>query len=89
MQFVLANLGENVMEKLHRSNALESFGSSGLYLTVGGAEAEISSIWKAEMPKRFTRKHGVKHLPQYFWIPAYNKKCAGPHQVMKSETLAF
>lgn len=64
MQFVLANLGGNVMEKLHRSNALESFGSSGLYLTIGEAVAEISSIWKAEMPKRFTRKHGVKYLPQ-------------------------
>ncbi|KAF7135149.1 hypothetical protein RHSIM_Rhsim08G0220700 [Rhododendron simsii] len=62
--FVLANLGGNVMEKLHRSNALESFGSSGLYLTVGKAVAEISSIWKAAMPKRFTKKHGVKHLPQ-------------------------
>ncbi|KAE9467817.1 hypothetical protein C3L33_00282, partial [Rhododendron williamsianum] len=46
--FVLANPVGNVMEKLHQSNALESFGLNGLYLSVGEAVADISSPWKAE-----------------------------------------
>ncbi|XP_058226850.1 probable sulfate transporter 3.4 [Rhododendron vialii] len=48
LQFVLANPVGNVMEKLHQSNALESFGLNGLYLSVGEAVADISSPWKAE-----------------------------------------
>ncbi|GFZ04121.1 sulfate transporter 3;4 [Actinidia rufa] len=36
-----------VMEKLHQSNVLQSFGLNGLYLTVGEAVADISSPWKA------------------------------------------
>ncbi|KAH7866853.1 hypothetical protein Vadar_025826 [Vaccinium darrowii] len=48
LQFVLANPVGNVMEKLHQSNALESFGLNGLYLTVGEAVADISSPWKAQ-----------------------------------------
>ncbi|THF94855.1 hypothetical protein TEA_007064 [Camellia sinensis var. sinensis] len=46
--FVLANPVGNVMEKLHQSNILESFGANGLYLTVGEAVADISSLWKAQ-----------------------------------------
>ncbi|KAF5957093.1 hypothetical protein HYC85_004318 [Camellia sinensis] len=47
LQFVLANPVGNVMEKLHQSNILESFGS--LYLTVGEAVTDISSLlWKAQ-----------------------------------------
>lgn len=45
---MLANPVGNVMEKLHQSNALESFGLNGLYLSVGEAVADISSPWKAE-----------------------------------------
>ncbi|CAL5443987.1 unnamed protein product [Camellia sinensis] len=48
LQFVLANPVGNVMEKLHQSNILESFGANGLYLTVGEAVADISSLWKAQ-----------------------------------------
>ncbi|KAA8541827.1 hypothetical protein F0562_022979 [Nyssa sinensis] len=47
LQLVLANPVGNVMEKLHQSNILESFGLNGLYLTVGEAVADISSQWKA------------------------------------------
>ncbi|KAI7986132.1 putative sulfate transporter 3.4 [Camellia lanceoleosa] len=48
LQFVLANPVGNVMEKLHQSNILESLGANGLYLTVGEAVADISSLWKAQ-----------------------------------------
>ncbi|KAI7752036.1 hypothetical protein M8C21_009217 [Ambrosia artemisiifolia] len=47
LQLVLANPGGTVMEKLHQSNILESFGSEGVYLTVDEAVADISSAWKA------------------------------------------
>ncbi|XP_022843864.1 probable sulfate transporter 3.4 [Olea europaea var. sylvestris] len=48
LKFVLANPVGSVMEKLHQSNILESFGLEGLYLTVGEAVADISSLWKAQ-----------------------------------------
>ncbi|KAF8400769.1 hypothetical protein HHK36_014069 [Tetracentron sinense] len=48
LQLVLVNPVGNVMEKLHRSKILESFRSNGLYLTVGEAIADISSLWKAQ-----------------------------------------
>lgn len=47
MQLALANPAGSVMEKLHQSNILESFGLEGLYLTVEEAIADISSSWKA------------------------------------------
>ncbi|CAI9773630.1 unnamed protein product [Fraxinus pennsylvanica] len=47
LKLVLVNPVESVMEKLHQSNILESFGLEGLYLTVGEAVADISSSWKA------------------------------------------
>lgn len=47
MQLVLANPVASVMEKLHESNILESFGLEGVYLSVGEAVADISSSWKA------------------------------------------
>ncbi|WJZ94624.1 hypothetical protein VitviT2T_013464 [Vitis vinifera] len=48
LQFVLANPAGNVMEKLHQSKILDSFGLNGLYLAVGEAVADISSLWKAQ-----------------------------------------
>ncbi|XP_052180775.1 probable sulfate transporter 3.4 [Diospyros lotus] len=48
LQFVLANPVGNVMEKLHQSNTLESFGVKGVYLTVDEAVADLSSLWKAQ-----------------------------------------
>ncbi|KAK7381631.1 hypothetical protein VNO80_00177 [Phaseolus coccineus] len=48
LQLVLANPVGNVMEKLHNSNILDSFGLKGVYLTVGEAVADISSSWKAQ-----------------------------------------
>lgn len=47
LQFVLANPVGSVMEKLHKSNKLESFGMDGVYLSVGEAVADTSSTWKA------------------------------------------
>ncbi|GFP99675.1 probable sulfate transporter 3.4 [Phtheirospermum japonicum] len=47
LKLVLANPVGSVMEKLHKSNILDSFGLEGLYLTVGEAVADISSSWKA------------------------------------------
>lgn len=47
LQLVLANPVGSVMEKLQQSKTLESFGSNGVYLTVGEAVADISSLWKA------------------------------------------
>ncbi|KAF7814295.1 putative sulfate transporter 3.4 [Senna tora] len=46
-QLVLTNPVGNVMEKLHQSKILDSFGMKGLYLTVGEAVADISMSWKA------------------------------------------
>ncbi|KAK1376026.1 putative sulfate transporter 3.4 [Heracleum sosnowskyi] len=48
LQFVLANPAGNVMEKLHNSNVLESFGVNGLYLSVNEAVNDISSSWKSQ-----------------------------------------
>ncbi|CAJ1955192.1 unnamed protein product [Sphenostylis stenocarpa] len=48
LQLVLANPVGNVVEKLHKSKILDSFGLKGVYLTVGEAVADISSIWKAQ-----------------------------------------
>ncbi|KAL7602803.1 hypothetical protein Lser_V15G18204 [Lactuca serriola] len=47
LQLVLANPGGSVMEKLHQSEILESFGLEGVYLSVDEAVADISSAWKA------------------------------------------
>ncbi|KAH9624073.1 hypothetical protein KSS87_019655 [Heliosperma pusillum] len=46
LQLVLTNPAANVTEKLDESKVLESFGSQGLYLTVGEAVADITSSWK-------------------------------------------
>lgn len=48
LKLVLVNPVGSVMEKLHSSNILESFGLEGLYLTVGEAISDISSSWKAQ-----------------------------------------
>ncbi|XP_076892787.1 putative sulfate transporter 3.4 [Bidens hawaiensis] len=48
LQLVLANPGGSVMEKLHQSNILDSFGLEGVYLTVNEAVADISSSWKSQ-----------------------------------------
>ncbi|GMN37260.1 hypothetical protein TIFTF001_006681 [Ficus carica] len=48
LQLVLANPGGTVMEKLQQSKALEIFGCSGVYLTVGEAVGDISSLYKAQ-----------------------------------------
>lgn len=48
IQLVLANPVGSVMEKLQKSEVLESFGLNGLYLTVGEAVADISSLWKSQ-----------------------------------------
>ncbi|KAL2243362.1 probable sulfate transporter 3.4 [Sesamum indicum] len=48
LKLVLANPVGSVMEKLHQSNVLESFGLEGVYVTVGEAVADISSAWKAQ-----------------------------------------
>ncbi|KAG8656328.1 probable sulfate transporter 3.4 [Manihot esculenta] len=48
LQLVLANPVGSVMEKLHQSKVLESFGLNGLYLTVGEAIADISAVWKSQ-----------------------------------------
>ncbi|KAL8139431.1 hypothetical protein V2J09_005452 [Rumex salicifolius] len=43
---VLVNPAGNVMEKLHKSNVLKSFGLHGLYLTVGEAVFDVSAFMK-------------------------------------------
>ncbi|KAL1565121.1 putative sulfate transporter 3.4 [Salvia divinorum] len=48
LKLVLANPVGSVMEKLHESHILESFGLEGLYLSVGEAIADISSAWKSQ-----------------------------------------
>ncbi|RDX63224.1 putative sulfate transporter 3.4 [Mucuna pruriens] len=48
LQLVLANPVGNVVEKLHKTKILDSFGLKGVYLTVGEAVADISSSWKAQ-----------------------------------------
>ncbi|KAJ7003139.1 hypothetical protein D5086_006365 [Populus alba] len=47
-QLVLANPVGSVMEKLHQSKTLDSFGLNGIYLTVGEAVADISALWKSQ-----------------------------------------
>ncbi|GMQ06609.1 hypothetical protein CsSME_00051131 [Camellia sinensis var. sinensis] len=46
LQLVLVNPVGNVMEKLNNSKILDLFRLSGLYLTVGEAVADTSSLWK-------------------------------------------
>ncbi|KAL8153112.1 hypothetical protein V2J09_010872 [Rumex salicifolius] len=46
LQLVLTNPVGNVMEKLHKSKALESFGAHGLYLTVAEAVGDISYMMR-------------------------------------------
>ncbi|XP_062089523.1 probable sulfate transporter 3.4 [Humulus lupulus] len=48
LQLVLANPGGTVTEKLQQSKVLESFGLNGVYLSVGEAIADISSLYKAQ-----------------------------------------
>ncbi|KAF8027537.1 hypothetical protein BT93_E0442 [Corymbia citriodora subsp. variegata] len=48
LKLVLASPVGNVMEKLHKSETLDSFGLNGLYMTVGEAVADISSLWKCQ-----------------------------------------
>ncbi|XP_023000335.1 probable sulfate transporter 3.4 [Cucurbita maxima] len=48
LQFVLANPVASVMEKLYKSKALEQFEFNGLYLSVGEAVMDISSLWKRQ-----------------------------------------
>ena len=45
---MLANPVGSVMEKLQQSEVLGLFGLNGLYLTVGEAVADISTLWKAQ-----------------------------------------
>ncbi|KAM6582211.1 hypothetical protein CsatB_009213 [Cannabis sativa] len=47
LQMVLVNPAASVMEKLHCSKIVDSFGSKGLYLTVEEAVSDISSSWEA------------------------------------------
>ncbi|KAL1804785.1 hypothetical protein ACET3Z_027853 [Daucus carota] len=46
LQLVLVNPAGDVIEKLDKSEVLEEFSTSGLYLTVGEAIADISIAWK-------------------------------------------
>ncbi|KAJ1404093.1 sulfate anion transporter, conserved site [Sesbania bispinosa] len=48
LQLVLVNPVGNVMQKLDTSKILDSFGSKGVYLTVGEAVADISSSEKVQ-----------------------------------------
>ncbi|OMO54137.1 sulfate anion transporter [Corchorus capsularis] len=47
-QLVLVNPVGSVMEKLHQSKILESFGMNAFYLTVGEAVGDISASWKPQ-----------------------------------------
>ena len=49
---MLANPSGTVMEKLKQSKALESFGPRGVYLTVGEAVADMSSLNKSRSCSR-------------------------------------
>ncbi|KAJ6711603.1 SLC26A/SULP TRANSPORTER-RELATED [Salix purpurea] len=55
LQLVLANPVGSVMEKLHQSEMLDSFGLNGIYLAVGEAVADISALWKSkpDFPKDY------------------------------------
>ncbi|XWS16375.1 hypothetical protein CRYUN_Cryun34aG0081800 [Craigia yunnanensis] len=46
LQLVLVNPVGSVIEKLHQSKILESFGMNAFYLTVGEAVGDISASWK-------------------------------------------
>ncbi|KAI3802695.1 hypothetical protein L1987_30836 [Smallanthus sonchifolius] len=48
LQLVLANPTGSVMEKMHRSNSLDLFGSNGLYLNVSEAVTDIKLSWKTK-----------------------------------------
>ncbi|KAH8521032.1 hypothetical protein H0E87_002183 [Populus deltoides] len=48
LALVLANPVGSVMEKLHQSKMLDSFGLNGIYLAVGEAVADISAMWKSQ-----------------------------------------
>ncbi|KAJ7011746.1 hypothetical protein NC653_001987 [Populus alba x Populus x berolinensis] len=48
LALVLTNPVGSVMEKLHQSKMLDSFGLNGIYLAVGEAVADISALWKSQ-----------------------------------------
>ncbi|XWS20324.1 hypothetical protein CRYUN_Cryun31cG0091700 [Craigia yunnanensis] len=48
LQLVLVNPVGSVIEKLHQSKILESFGMNAFYLTVGEAVGDISASWKPQ-----------------------------------------
>ncbi|XP_034910957.1 probable sulfate transporter 3.4 isoform X2 [Populus alba] len=48
LKLVLTNPVGSVMEKLHQSKMLDSFGLNGIYLAVGEAVADISALWKSQ-----------------------------------------
>ncbi|KAL4282042.1 hypothetical protein GQ457_03G041780 [Hibiscus cannabinus] len=48
LQLVLVNPVGSVMEKLHHSETLVTFGTSSVYLTVGEAVGDISASWKPQ-----------------------------------------
>ncbi|KAH1066496.1 hypothetical protein J1N35_031483 [Gossypium stocksii] len=48
LQLVLVNPVGSVMEKMHKSKILESFGMSSMYLTVGEAVGDIAASWKPQ-----------------------------------------
>ncbi|MBA0565316.1 hypothetical protein Golob_010200 [Gossypium lobatum] len=48
LQLVLVNPVGSVMEKMHKSKILESFGMSSMFLTVGEAVGDIAASWKPQ-----------------------------------------
>ncbi|KAE8714710.1 putative sulfate transporter 3.4 [Hibiscus syriacus] len=48
LQLILVNPVGSVMEKMHQSHILDSFGTNSLYLTVGEAVDDISASWKTQ-----------------------------------------
>ncbi|TYH16691.1 hypothetical protein ES288_A05G135500v1 [Gossypium darwinii] len=48
LQLVLVNPVGSVMEKMHKSKILESFGMSSMYLTVAEAVGDIAASWKPQ-----------------------------------------
>ncbi|KAE8657549.1 putative sulfate transporter 3.4 [Hibiscus syriacus] len=48
LELILVNPVGSVMEKLHQSRILDSFGMNSLYLTVGEAVDDISASWKTQ-----------------------------------------
>ncbi|KAI4331450.1 hypothetical protein MLD38_029638 [Melastoma candidum] len=49
IKLVLVNPVGSVVEKLYKSDALESFGADELYMTIGEAVYDISSQWKPKV----------------------------------------